>query len=424
MKTTNLASDNPEQGGALVETALLLVVMVPIVLYAVFFFDMSLVNIKTLEAARYAAWEMTALEISDYATHKHDLDGKVHSLKDPATNLTLLEEVKYRWADDMNGATSPHEKLAQNAKNGIYQESASGLSLLELDLTNLADGMPVLTADGLFLEEENNIPLQTEGALPLDSSGSESVVDGFLGKLVGLMSERINSVYDTFGFNKNGFPYVAFAIGVRPRRFSPIFTKSGELAPGVPLPMLSTVEKLAVDAWDLKYGGDVDLGPDKPDKNAPVYSYYSQVERMMFAGLFSSNGGLGQVFNNLGNSSVIKKATDYIAKNVRLPWRPVVRSYAMKSYNGHADGCGSGQRNIKACVQFSNAASYSDAGTPPMVFHTNAYKDAQGESGHNPYLEVYERQSPRGQSATDAKTGYYLGCGKAQMLDRSKCWTD
>ena len=60
-----------EEGGSMVETALLSLLMVPIIVYANFFFDFSFANLKALEASRYAAWELTAVRLSDWVGENH-----------------------------------------------------------------------------------------------------------------------------------------------------------------------------------------------------------------------------------------------------------------------------------------------------------------------------------------------------------------
>ena len=46
----------------MVEAAILGMLFCPIIVYATFFFDLSLLNLKVLEASRYATWEMTNIE--------------------------------------------------------------------------------------------------------------------------------------------------------------------------------------------------------------------------------------------------------------------------------------------------------------------------------------------------------------------------
>lgn len=421
MNAVQLSLKGPEHGGAVVETALLSLLMVPILLYAMFFSDIALVNIKTLEASRYAAWELTAMQITNYDTSTHDLNSKARTRKDSETNLTLLEEVKARWGDDMNGATSANEKLALGETNGIYNEKLSGLSITELDVPE--DSKLITISDGLLFSEDK--PVSTEESSQVGSSGNGSFLDSFLQKLLSYGGKGSNSLYDYFGFNKNGFPAVSYSMKVKLHYAAPIFAKSGGLMPENMMPTFKSTQKMAVDSWDLKYGGNVDFGPTPPSSSTPGYGYYKQVERMMFAGMFSKNG-LGSVLNLGGDNSVMQKISDAITKNFRLPWKPVVRSYAMKTIAGKASGCASGQKNIKGCVSFDDAAAYSGVGGPPKTFYTNPYKNTYTEGENSPYLQVYARQSPdpKEQSASDANTGYYLGCGKAQMIDRSKCWTD
>lgn len=405
-----------EHGGAVVETAILSLVMVPIVLYAIFFHDAAIVSIKTLEASRYAAWEMTAMEVSDYANHVHNLDNRVRTRKDPDTHLSLLEEVKARWGDDMNSATSDNADLAK-AQYGLYNEKASGLMVVALDIPEDSQFMTI-DDDLLFTQATQVTDESLSGAT---SDTGSSAINNFISNLVSLASGAANTLYNRFGFNTKGYPTSTLNVKLSFTHSAPLY-KGGGLIDSNLMPTFKSRQKLLVDAWDLKYGGDVSLGPNNVSTSSPGYSYYSQVKKMMFFGFFSS---LAEVLhlNGSDGGGRFQQALNGLGDKMRLPWHPVVRSYAMKHANGIADGCPSGQKNIKGCIYYSNVLSVADAGGAPRTFYTNAFKNTYPMSSSN-YTKVYRRQSPDGQSATDAKTGYYLGCGQAQMLDRSECWSN
>jgi hypothetical protein len=87
-----------QEGGATVEFALTTLVLVPTLLYAIFFYEVSFAKLKANEASRYLVWEMTAFGLSDWFDQKHDA-------RFEQAKSQIMSEVIERYGDDLDGAT-------------------------------------------------------------------------------------------------------------------------------------------------------------------------------------------------------------------------------------------------------------------------------------------------------------------------------
>ena len=411
-----------ESGGAMVEVAILSLVMVPMAIYAIFFMDMSLINIKTLEASRYAAWEMTVMQISDYKNYGHKnnsnfLANKIANVSNESS-MSLAQEVQDRWGDDMNSATSQNQTLAKGAANGIFQERVSGLSVTELEvpeqMVTIQDGDPYA---GKTIEDDGQNPGQPES----DGGAGGTFLQNFLSKASGFLGKGAKGFYDYFSFYTNGFAETKVSMGLKFTKSAPIYD-GGKLLEVVPT--VSSAQKLLIDSWDVKYGGNVDIGPQNPSSSAAGIEYYNQVKKMVFGGLVGQIGDFIKKDGSGDGSDFFDKAYKFIQGFIRLPWDPVVRSYALKHVGGKKSGCpDNSQKNIKGCFSLGKERIKYEGIDALSSFYTNVYKDtyAEGE-GVSPYHDVYKRQSPDGQNASMSVTGYYMGCDKPQTVDRQDCW--
>lgn len=399
-------------GGSAVEVGLLSLLIVPICFYAVFFFEYSFVNIKLSEAARYAAWEMTVMPLTDWKTHQHSTS-QIDSIKD---------EVQALWGDDLNSATSQDSTFAKGKDgNGIFSEKVTPLWVTSLD--NASD-------DGSASEERIISSFADESPYSaLDTVDSEGNGDGdggndggFLGKLTGeiynFTGKAASAMYSYFGFNTNGAIELAATVPLKFNVNAPLYKSAENGLLTTKIPSLQSRERIVIDAWDLKDGGDVDLGPAiaaNPSGNA---SYYYQVKSMMFGGI---TGSLSQLLNgdDAEGGEFWDKVVNGLQSFIRLPWEPIVRSYALKEAPlGTGVKCSSGQKNKQACFNFGKSrfnplgGDGEDQGVGALnKVYTNVFKDTYKEDS-SPYNHVYRKSG----------SGYYMGCDVAQASSIGECW--
>jgi hypothetical protein len=88
-----------EDGAATTEFALCTVILVPMLLYSIYFFEVLEAKLKTNEASRYMVWEMTAYGLSDWQNADHEA-------KFATARTEILNELNQRYGDDLDGATS------------------------------------------------------------------------------------------------------------------------------------------------------------------------------------------------------------------------------------------------------------------------------------------------------------------------------
>ena len=133
MRRTHKKLWTDEDGGSVVEIALLSLLFFPIICYAAFFYDFSLASLKSLEASRYAAWELTAMKLWDWKKGTFILENGTskQSMFDSAAK-TVTDEVNVRWGDDLNGATSSDGSYLFDSSQKKY----SGLAMTTLKETN------------------------------------------------------------------------------------------------------------------------------------------------------------------------------------------------------------------------------------------------------------------------------------------------
>lgn len=259
-----------EQGAATVEFALLTLILVPTVLYAIYFYEVSFAMIKANEATRYMVWEMTAYGLSDWKEANHQ------RLFDSARS-TLLSEVRQRYGDDLDGATGPAPFIG-----GHIAHKPVTIDVVFENAANLENVDP-----GIF----------TVG----DFSGINSVAA---------------ELFDFFKFNQKGKVKGSLTVKAKNKwlgRTMPVFftrhmLDSQDLN-------LSVSQSLIADQWDLKDGRKVNAMYGHECDN---YDYCRQVDRMAFFGI---NNYLGGVTDGLGSL--------FSAVGIHWPFSIVVRSFPL-----------------------------------------------------------------------------------------------
>ena len=387
-----------ESGAAAVEVAILSLVMTPMVLYAVFFFDLSLMHIKILEASRYSVWELTATENTNWKAGTHSLQ-----TQHVQNELTAL------WGDDMNSATSSDADY--NQYDGIFNERASGLSVtsLEDENGNSSNGSIITAAWGDSLLFGGDVQSEEE----FDSSeinseqDSEGIVQIIVGKILSLAGKVANVFFEKMEFNTSGFVSSTVSSKLYFNRNTPIF-KGETLLPDNVFEF-SSKQKLLVDSWKLYTGEDVDYG----ENSKKGEGYYRQIERMFFLGVFKDIGDFLRDKLNMGSGGdFLSKFLNKIQSAIGIdnPFTPTVRSYALKGSTADSPGtCAEGT----GCVTMSVVDPRGF--DPRKNFYTNAVRDTWSWQDSN-YYKVYQRQSNSDSSS------YYMGCPKSQVINRADCW--
>ena len=425
-----------EQGGSVVEIALLSILFFPIICYAAFFYDFSLANLKSLEASRYAAWELTAMKLWDWKKGTFILEsGPQNQSMFNTASQTISKEVAARWGDDLNGATSSGGSSTPFLFDSS-QEKHSGLAVTTLKETNIV----ILDGETTFLSEE----FTDMGVAGNDGNTSEKPIYGEgqaegLGDLLGIIIDKISSILDKvakvafewLGFNRQGFAETQFS-------FTLEFTKTAPLA--VPIfsgklfdrnlfsnKLLPAKQKILVDAWDLKEGVDVDEGFSH--HYGSKTDYYHQVGAVYLLGAPRQAGNLEDLIidNTFGKflpasvTSEIPGIGEIISLvlgviGIHNPFNPVVRSYRMKGFNKDGGMLEPKVGNdcyyqTEACIDYDsgpNATKSNNVADPEGAnsrrkFYTNVYKDT-AKKDDSPYYRVYKQLG-----------GYYMGCGKSQQ---------
>ena len=398
-----------ESGGAVVEVALLSLLMVPITIYAIFFYDFAYMNLKVSEASRYLAWEMTSMQISDYKNYTHMNDG---FLDDRISNLK--QEVRDRWGDDMNSATIPSDSsLSSNTNGTLFSMKQSGLSVSAFDQESENGGggsedyLTIDLKDNSVYEGANN-NTSTPEDMPDDTTPNSNQM-GIFGtlyqKLSGYINSGANFMYGYFKFNKKGFVKSGVSLKMKFSHTAPIYKGSGMLENAIPL--LSSSEMLIVDAWDLKNGNNADYGQygAGPDDGGAGLEYKNQIEKMTLLGVPNWFGEmLGGVGDFIGN--VINRL------GLRNPTEAVVRSFALK--NAYLS-----DRKDSESALFFGDKRVNTFGNPPDLFHTNVFKDTWSKEDSF-YYKVFKAQSPN--DGSDKSSGYYMGCKNPCARNLDECW--
>ena len=407
------SNSREEQGAAAVEVAILSLVMVPMAIYAIFFFDLALVNIKTSEVARYAVWELTAMGLSNFADssanpdHVATFNNKVEIVED---------EVEGIWGDDMNSGTRPDVSYygLPYEKENSYRKVTS-LMVTEFENSSGEEGSgSVITSFSMGNSSPyNGESLDTGESPSADGAEDLGLMQGIISSIQRLVNGAATFMFERVKFNTQGFVNSDVQVKLKFDRKVPIYGDDpmiiGEM------PTFKSTQKLLVDAWDLKDGSDVDWGQSGAASNGGNKGYFYQVDRMTFLGLKADIAGwLGDIGSGLSDFM------DFLG--VRMPHMTQVRSYALKNgANAAGTGCSTADRNVKGCVPLSISRPPQLSHSPRSGYYTNVVSDVPNftDSSTSDYFQVYRKQSPKGNSPGG---GYYMGCGQPEKVNRRECW--
>jgi len=257
-----------ERGAAVVEFAIVATVLVPLMLYSLYFVDLAKVRLKTAEIARYGLWEMTSYPLSNYENKDHD-----KLFRD--ASVAVRGDVQQRYADDLRGDT-----VGMQYKPWVTID----YQLEQLEIAN---------------QEARLVP----NPEAYNSPGGEIV-----GTILNTVSGGINDVLGFWGFNKKGQAKVTARLRtnvrreVIPRQFSQEFN-SAEMLPNTAASLtFSDSFTMIVDSWTLLDGDDVYPwgGYSEGGTNA---LYYKQVNRVVWMGAANIPilGSIGNLMNKLNS---------------------------------------------------------------------------------------------------------------------------
>lgn len=273
-----LRRSSEETGAATTEFALTTVILVPLLLYAIFFFEVMQAKLKANEASRYMVWEMTAYGLSDWQNGDH-----AKRFNDARSEI--LNELNQRYGDDLDGATPT---IVPNYKA----------------LAQVATEISVDTGQNTM---ENVDP------------GIYSI-GGF-----DTANDVMNYVFGWFKFNKMGKAKGTFKVHIKNKLLGSFAL--GRLAKMKLLDKqdidISSVQSLVVDQWDLKSGQSVnEIGDHQCDSD-----YCKQIKRMHLAGVTGNFSEVASTLSKVGAAMGIHMPTEAVISSNALSGTSTADAY-------------------------------------------------------------------------------------------------
>jgi len=231
----------------MVEFAIVATVLVPLMMYSMYFVDLAKARLKTAEIARYAVWEMTSFPHSDY-------NDKNHNRLFEYASGEVAADVEKRYSDDLLADTEDHEKT---------EYSTAHWRLAQIVLTN---------------QEANFIPNNT----PFQQNGGQGISE-----ILGAISGTINKILAFWGFNTKGQAKVDVSLEVEntfiPKQYAQEFYEADLFPETIKTLTFRESYVMVVDSWTLLDGEDVQV-PGGYTKGTRETPYYKQVNRLVWLG--------------------------------------------------------------------------------------------------------------------------------------------
>ncbi len=144
---------NNQRGSAIVESAILIVAMVAIVLWSHVLLDIALAKIKTQEVVRYAAWEFSAYQLSDYSKNGGK-QSKHNQLINKAKDA-IRQDVRDRYSHSLDSAYNYRNPKKEFKPLSLSQYELTNImvnnkELMELSILNTVINIINLFGGGLF----------------------------------------------------------------------------------------------------------------------------------------------------------------------------------------------------------------------------------------------------------------------------------
>ena len=276
-----------ERGSSVVEFAIVATILVPLVMYSMYFVDLAKVRLKTQEIARYAAWEMTSYPLSDYKGTNHD-----EFFRQAARNVAT--DVRNRYGDDLRADTENHAHV--KFMTGDWR-------LTQIDLTN-----------------------QEASIMPSHDTFDNGGFSGIIGTVLKMFNGGVNKVLGFWKFNTKG--QVKVDVTVRftndfvPERFAQKFFEEDLFPNNITTLELQDSLILIADSWTLYDGEDV-YSPEGYSKDKTGALLWEQTRRMYGGGIHNIPG-LGQINN------IISKISTWTGGIIDNPFMTRVASIASR----------------------------------------------------------------------------------------------
>lgn len=343
-----------QRGSSVVEFGIIAMLLVPLLLYSMYFTDLAKVRLKTQEIARYAAWEMTSYPLSDY-------DGLDHDGFFERAARNTVQDVRTRYGDDLRADTEGHSHV--KFMTGDWE-------LSQIRITN---------------QEANIVPSNKSIGKP---SG------GLIGKLMDKVNGGVNWALNKWGFNTRGQVKVEVAVrftaditsgsnkGFMPQRFAQEFFEEDLFQSDITTLEMTDSLVLLADSWTLYDGEDVHL-PGGYSEGERDSLFWKQVNRMVWMGFLNSLPGLNKI------NDFMQKVQDWPVVNAIIdPWPPATRVTSIASREDDPNEANKVTLNV-------------DVGQ--KTFHTTPIRDQLGATIKSEYAKTYKK---RGE--------FYMGCPESE----------
>lgn len=351
--------------------------MVPIIVlvlwFAIYFWEVIQVRLKLQEASRFAAWEFTSYPLHDYdrdtGSHFDDFESEVADLT---------------W--DL------YEDLDSSDRAGALGGGGGGNSFLatgwELDPIRLHDETPPDLTGDWMVELGLDVLLTVEAWI---ESLLTSVTNIYASGPVIWATRNVASIDRRWGFNTRGFVTVDVRARVNnllvPERFRGITSLEFENGRWVRGSLrLSEHSGLLADTWRLNDGRDVEHGDTSG-------GYYDQVRRIYLL-------NRGEATAAIAAMQVLRAACWVAPMSSLLPVPqdvPDATNPVVVSRNHHVDQDGR--------VRLRTDGGRSTFDTAPLTVPSFPVDDAAGFPGA-------EDSAPPYQQVLDNRGEYYMGCNE------------
>jgi hypothetical protein len=351
-----------QDGQTLTEFAIIAPVIVGLLIFALFFYEVVQIKLKQQEAERYVAWEFTGKKLTDYGNNgdqsslfnqaKSDI---VADAMERFDNLVSINKEQNQRAYVMTEwelrQPTIHHKSVPDVPGGFWANLAFSVFKIIYTIWDMQT----------YVDMAKN---WMHGTLMAGSDTQPT----FMGS--GAIAEQFGN--SAWKFNNQGFVQVKFAWRVAPtamftrrfmdHRFDKAFRPFGTKTLNDPASPDGIA--LVVDAWNLQDGQSI-TGRPGDDENKP---YYKQVDRMAF--VTSPSRSLAN-----GYASVIKvlaTTISYACLQFGAPSiDPMRTALAAKQYGPSSDG----KRSLEGMTQEKPNDNFD---TAPSI---GAYKTAYDQRG-------------------------------------------
>lgn len=265
-------STRARNGQAMVEFALVAPVMVTILLFGMYFYELNEIKLKTQEAARYVAWEFTSYPLHDYGKSSQSTyfsRAKSAIVAEATARYLNLDSSKPGVANSY--LTLNWTPMVIRVQDQRDPRIPSGRDLFGFDLNMLFNVV------GLFADIWRMMSFTHANPLLV------AMIAGYYTQEQSMFGAGLNRFNppSRWGFNPRGYPKVTVRIGFHNQFIPKMFLRKGHKGffnkhLAMHRHRIREVSALVADSWRLHYGDSIDndSGKSKP--------YWKVVDRMAF----------------------------------------------------------------------------------------------------------------------------------------------